>query len=83
MKNIYLYYIALFAPLLILIQIFQLDLFPSWLAISLLLGYVFIYRTYIDGLRLISKDLIAREEIWKVATPGLRAKFFKELYFKK
>ncbi len=80
MKNIYLYYIALFAPLLALIAVLQTNLLPGWLSISLLLFYVFLYRTYLDGYRLYQKNLIKKEEIWKVATHGLRAKYFKELY---
>ncbi|MEP6261215.1 MAG: hypothetical protein ABJ092_06530 [Gillisia sp.] len=80
MKNLSLYYIALFAPLLGLIAVFQTNLLPGWLSISLLLIYVFLYRTYLDGYRLYKKNLIKKEEIWKVATHGLRAKYFKELY---
>ena len=80
MKNIYLYYIALFAPLLALIVVFQANLLPGWLSITLLLIYVFLYRTYLDGYRLYKKNLIKKEEIWKVATHGLRVKYFKELY---
>lgn len=80
MKKLSLYYIALFAPLLALIAVFQVNLLPGWLSISLLLIYVFLYRTYLDGYRLYKKNLIKKEEIWKVATHGLRAKYFKELY---
>lgn len=80
MKKLPLYYIALFAPLLALIAVFQVNLLPGWLSISLLLIYVFLYRTYLDGYRLYKKNLIKKEEIWKVATHGLRAKYFKELY---
>lgn len=80
MKNIYLYYLAIFGPLLILVGVFQLDLLPNAVAIFLLLVYIFLYRTYIDGLRLLSKNIIKENEIWKLSTYGLRSKHFKELY---
>jgi len=80
LKNIYLYYIALFAPLLAIIALLKLAIFPGWFSITVLLIYVFLYRTLLDGYRLYQKNLIKKEEIWKVATHGLRAKYFKELY---
>lgn len=80
MKNIYLYYIAIFAPLLILVGLIQSNSLPLGISIFLLLVYIFLYRTYIDGLRLLSKNLIKENEIWKLSTYGLRSKHFKELY---
>ncbi len=83
MKNLYAYYGALFTPLLLLVAVFQYNLLPSWIAVILLIGYVFVYRTYIDGQRLIDKELIKQEDRWKVITHGLRAKYFRELYLDK
>lgn len=80
MKNIYLYYLAIFGPLLILVGVFQLNLLPPAAAIFFLLVYIFLYRTYIDGLRLLGKNIIKENEIWKLSTYGLRSKYFKELY---
>jgi len=80
MKNIYLYYIAIFAPLLVLVGLIQSNSLPLGISIFLLLIYIFLYRTYIDGLRLISKNIIGENEIWKLGTYGLRSKYFKELY---
>lgn len=80
MKNIFFYYISNFGPLLVLVVIFNYKLLPSLQAVCILFTYFFIYRTLIDGLRLYSKGLIKRDEICKVATHGLRSKFFKELY---
>lgn len=80
MRNIYLYYIAIFVPLLILVGLIQSNFLPLSISIFLLLGYIFIYRTYIDGLRLVSKKIIGESEIWKLSTYGLRSKYFKELY---
>lgn len=78
MKNIYLYYIAIFAPLLVLVGLIQSNSLP--LSIFLLLISIFLYRTYIDGLRLVSKKIIGESEIWKLSTYGVRSKYFKELY---
>jgi hypothetical protein len=83
MKNLLVYYFALFMPLLLLIAVFQYGLLPSWTSILLLIGYVLIYRTYIDGQRLMDKGLINKEDRWKVITHGLRAKYFRELYLDK
>lgn len=83
MGNIYLYYLALLGPLLVLVGIFNYKLLPSLPAVVLLFAYLFIYRTIIDGLRLFNKGAIKKDEIWKIATHGLRSKFFKELYFSK
>jgi hypothetical protein len=80
MKNIYLYYIAIFAPLLVLVGLIQSNFLPLSISIFLLLIYVFLYRTYIDGLRLVSKKIIGESEIWKLSTYGVRSKYFKELY---
>jgi len=82
MKNIYFFYIAVFAPLLLLMLIFSNQLLPGWLSVSLLLVYVLVYRSFIDGLRLFSKGLINKKEIWKISFSGSRAKFFKKLYLK-
>lgn len=82
MKNIFVFYIALLAPLSILVPVFQQKLLPSGISIFLLLMYVLVYRTYIDGMRLVCKNLIKRKDIWKVATHGWRVKYFKELYLK-
>ena len=54
----------------------------SWLFIILIFAYSLIYRTYIDGLRLVSKGIIEKSEIWKMVYNGRRFEFFKELYFK-
>jgi len=80
MKNIYLYYIAIFAPLLVLVGLIQSNSLPLSISIFLLLIYIFLYRTYIDGLRLVSKKIIGGSEIWKLSTYGVRSKYFKELY---
>jgi len=48
----------------------------------LIFAYSLIYRTYIDGLRLASKGIIDKADIWKMVYNGRRFQYFKELYFK-
>ncbi|AGC75219.1 hypothetical protein DDD_0092 [Nonlabens dokdonensis DSW-6] len=47
-----------------------------------LLFYAFVYRTYTDGKKLASRNIISESSIWKLALPGTRFKYFKELYLK-
>lgn len=83
MKNLFIYYIALFLPLPVLMAVFQNNFLSPWLSICLLLIYVLVYRTWIDGQRLVEKGLIDKQDRWKVITHGLRAKYFRELYLDK
>lgn len=81
MKNRILYYIAILAPAGALAL--SWEILPSTLALVLLGFYVFIYRNFLDGLRLAEKGVIAKNEIWKMIKPGMRGKYFKELYLEK
>ncbi|RKS55333.1 hypothetical protein BC962_0293 [Gillisia mitskevichiae] len=54
----------------------------SWSFIIFMIFYSLIYRTYIDGLRLVSKGVIDKADIWKMFYNGRRFQNFKELYFK-
>lgn len=49
---------------------------------ALIAFYAFIFRTYLDGKRLVDKNVMVREDIWKLMIPGYRATYFKELYLK-
>ncbi|WP_026836796.1 hypothetical protein [Gillisia sp. JM1] len=82
MRNIYLYYIAILAPLAFLLYFMRTDQLNSWVLILGIIVYSIVYRTYIDGLRLVSKGIIERSDIWKMAYNGRRFQYFKELYFK-
>ncbi len=81
MKNIFVYYLSFITPLSLLL-IFWDRLEPS-VALILLMLYVLVYRTWIDGTRLYSKGLISKQEIWKVSYNGSRINYFKELYLQK
>jgi hypothetical protein len=53
-----------------------------WGLIIFMIVYSIVYRTYIDGLRLVSKGVIERSEIWGMVYNARRFQYFKELYFK-
>ena len=82
MKNIWLYYTAIFVPLILIILLTNNDLLTSWTFIIALFLYVFVYRTFVDGKRLVSKNIISNKDIWKLLIPGTRLAYLKALYLK-
>lgn len=80
MKNTLLYYFLLIVPAAVLIIFWET--LPARTLVILLLTYVFIYRTLLDGYKLYSQGVIEKKEIWKLAIPGMRGKYLKELYLK-
>ena len=81
MKNIYLYYFLFLAPGILLAV--SWDSLPGRTNLVLLGLYVFVYRSLLDGLRLNAMGLLEKKEIWKMAVPGMRGKYLKQLYFTK
>jgi hypothetical protein len=49
--------------------------------VTALFVYVFIYRFFVDRLRLLHKGVLTRAAFWKLYFPGLQATYFKELYW--
>ncbi len=47
-----------------------------------LLGYCLVYRTIVDGERLVHLGLIKRSEIWKLLIPFYSIRYFQDMYFK-
>ncbi|EGV43103.1 hypothetical protein BZARG_1026 [Bizionia argentinensis JUB59] len=82
MKNLLLFYSAIIVPLVLIIVFTNADLLTSWQFVTALVIYVFVYRTLVDGKRLVSKNKIENRDIWKLLIPGFRFKYFKTLYFK-
>ena len=82
MKKLLVYYFLSISPMAILYWLAHAH--NSELFVFGLLIYVFIYRTLLDGYRLVKKGLISPKEIYKLAIPflGFRYKYFKELYWK-
>jgi len=80
MKNVTLYYIAIFLPILFIIWLSITDR-QIWFMIVLLI-YFLPYRTFIDGWRLVSKKLIKWSDVWKLIIPGRKLEYTRDLYFK-
>lgn len=81
MKNIVTYYLSILVPLAVLFSSSQLGLITPKNLVLLFLFYLIVYRTYVDGLRLVAKNIINRKDIWKLVIPGSRLEYVRELYF--
>jgi len=80
MKNLAIYYLAILVPFGIIIWLGNINEISRTVFWALLLIYLFIYRPFTDGLRLIDKGLIDKKEIWKLMIPGNHMKYSKDLY---
>ncbi|MCF4100578.1 hypothetical protein L1I30_02755 [Gillisia sp. M10.2A] len=83
MKNIYSFYVAILLPLGLLVSLLRLELISSTYFVILLLSYSFLYRPFIDGSRLVEKNIISKKDRWKLINPACRSQHFKELYILK
>lgn len=63
MKNIFIYYLLIIAPLGIIVWLMNVQLITGMLSFYLLLFYTFVYRTFIDGKRLELKHVISKQDI--------------------
>ncbi|MGB1042654.1 MAG: hypothetical protein ACPGU6_04610 [Tenacibaculum sp.] len=82
MKNIYIYYIAIFAPIIAIVWGSKTEILAPDYFVAAFLLYVLVYRTFIDGRRLVAKKSIVKKDIWKLIIPGKRFEYLKELYLK-
>lgn len=82
MKNLFVYYIFILAPVGLLIWLSKAELVSTNVFVVSFFFYVLIYRTIVDGIRLLDKKVIKRGDIWKLLIPGSRIKYFKELYLR-
>jgi len=82
MKNIFIYYLTIIAPIGIIVWLNKTNLLNSTQFVGLLFFYLLIFRTYVDGKRLYDKNIITKKDIWKMIIPGKHFEFFKELYLK-
>lgn len=78
MKNIILYYLAILLPIPFMVVFSE----NSIMFISLFVAYLF-YRGFVDGQRLIEKNIIDKSELWKVFIPFWHSQFYRQLYFEK
>ena len=80
MKNIFIYYFVIILPIPLLITISKDD--SLFFAIMLL--FYIVFRGFIDGQRLIEKNVIEKKDLWKsVLIPFWKSRFYKQLYFEK
>tara|TARA_R110001592_G_scaffold55740_8_gene170402 strand:+ start:3126 stop:3374 length:249 start_codon:yes stop_codon:yes gene_type:complete len=82
MKNLFTYYIAILAPMVLMIGLSKTDLVSPPVFVGLFFFYFLVYRTIIDGIRLSGKKVIPKKDIWKMIILGYHFKYFKELYLK-
>ncbi len=81
MKKLIVYYFLIITPFAVLIYATKNGLINSSWFVALLFIYVLIYRTLTDYVRLRSKNIIGKNQFWKILIPGARIKYFRELYF--
>lgn len=81
MKNLLLYYAAIFIPFFLIIYLSKVKLLDTDSFLVLLIVYAFIYRSITDYIRLKSKNIIDKKQFWTLFIPGTRIKYFRELYF--
>lgn len=80
MKNLFIYYFAILLPIPLIIITSNNN---SVIFTVLLLFYI-IFRGFIDGQRLIEKNIIEKKDLWKsVLIPFWSSRFFRQLYFEK
>lgn len=80
MKNILIYYFAILLPIPLLVWNAYHN---SMTFFVLLMIYVTIYRSFVDGQRLIEKRIINKNELWKAFIPFWTSMHFRQLYFEK
>ncbi|HLO57338.1 MAG TPA: hypothetical protein VK179_01220 [Bacteroidales bacterium] len=81
MKNLFIYYVVILLPLAVLIWVAFLGYY-LYFGIGILI-YALLYRPLTDGLRLVAKGKIKKQEIGKAFIPFWTVKWFKSLYFSK
>jgi hypothetical protein len=82
-KNILFFYLSLLIPLGILIYAVKLKHIDSGIFILLLATYIFVYRPFICGTRLIQNKKIDRQDFWKNFIPFWNDKYWTFLFFNK
>ncbi len=82
MKSLILFYLLIIVPFGIILILNLFGLINEMKFVGLLMFYLLIYRTFIDGNRLVNKKIIPKRDIWKMLRPGFRIDHFKDLYLK-
>ena len=82
MKNLYIYYLAILLPIVIILLLYGREVIGFTTLLVLIIAYLLIYRTWTDGSRLAAKGIIPKKDRWKMMLPGMHMKHFTELYLK-
>lgn len=80
MKSLMAFYLKALIPLPALYIPAEMGI--DWLFVAYLLLYLFVFRTILDGNRLVEKGVISKAERWKLIIPFWRYQYFEELYFR-
>ena len=82
-KKILLFYVLLLVPLGIVILSVKYGYINSNTFILLFFTYLFVYRPFICGLRLIQSKKISKQDFWKNFIPFWNDKYWTFLFFNK
>lgn len=82
MKNLFFYYLAILVPVAIILFLYGNDQIGFTSFLILVIAYLLIYRTWVDGSRLAAKGIISKKDCWRMMLPGMHMKHFTELYLK-
>lgn len=77
MKQLLTYYFAILLPL----PLLAWSAFNDTTMFAILLLSYYLYRSFLDGRRLVEKQLISKQELWKAFIPFWTSMFFRQLYF--
>jgi predicted acyltransferase len=80
MRNLFIYYIAIVAPLAALIIFAKQGQISNELFVLGFFMYVFVYRKLTDIWRLRSKGILKKITLQDILTPFLQTKYFRALY---
>ncbi len=80
LKNQLTYYLIITLPLILLGLLSHYQVMDSVWFTAFLFVYLLVYRTFVDGKRLVAKGIIQEKDIWKLLIPGKRYTYFRDLY---
>jgi hypothetical protein len=83
MKNILVFYLAVFIPILVLVYCARIHAISSAQFAFGMLSYCLIYHPVISGMRLIQLNKIQVSQFWHTFIPGWNWKFFSSLFLMK
>jgi hypothetical protein len=83
MKKIYLFYLLIFLPLIMIVLAAKYHYFLASVFTWSLIVYCLVYHPLISGIRLIENNKIDRSELWLSFVPFWNWRYFSFLFFNK